>query len=144
MALALVWVCVSNMHSIISVGWIGAKSNFGGSQLRVSCDIFPVLDLRICTWVTYSPQDSVQRLLLAPAEELPIKKHVSFIQNEVSEVFLFQPVSEKYHQDCFYFDGDYDKFLFDYQKEQFLKSAFGWVPGGVKKLFKNKSRKQTE
>jgi hypothetical protein len=66
MGLALLWVCVSNMHSIISVGWIGAKIDFGRSQGGVGVDIFSVLDLRVSTWVTYSPQDSVQRLLLSP------------------------------------------------------------------------------
>jgi hypothetical protein len=30
MGLALLWVCVSNMHSIISVGWIGAKMDLLG------------------------------------------------------------------------------------------------------------------
>jgi hypothetical protein len=65
MGLALLWVCVSNMHSIISVGWIGAKIDFGRSQGGVGVDIFSVLDLHVSTWVTYSPQDSVQRFLLA-------------------------------------------------------------------------------
>jgi hypothetical protein len=34
-----------------AIGWIGAKINFGWSQLRVRVDIFPVLDLRISIWV---------------------------------------------------------------------------------------------
>jgi hypothetical protein len=64
MALALVWVCVSNMHSIILVACFGNKLDFQRSQVRDSVEIFSVLDLHISTWVTYSPQDSVQRLLL--------------------------------------------------------------------------------
>jgi hypothetical protein len=43
---------------------LGAKRENGRSQVRDSVDIFSVLALRVSTWVTYSPQDSVQRLLL--------------------------------------------------------------------------------
>jgi hypothetical protein len=64
MVLAILWVCVSNMHSHVMVWALGAKSDFGGSGLSVRFDIFPVLGLHICTWVTYSPQDSVQGLVL--------------------------------------------------------------------------------
>jgi hypothetical protein len=40
MVLALLWVCVSNMHSIILVWALGAKRENGGSQARASVDIF--------------------------------------------------------------------------------------------------------
>jgi hypothetical protein len=50
--------------SIILVWALGAKIDFRRSKGGVGVDIFSVLDLRVSTWVTYSPQDSVQRLLL--------------------------------------------------------------------------------
>jgi hypothetical protein len=52
------------MHSIILVWALGVKTDFRGLQGGVGVDIFSVLALRVSTWVTYSPQDSVQRLLL--------------------------------------------------------------------------------
>jgi hypothetical protein len=64
MVLAILWVCVGNMHSIVMVGALRNKLDFRRSQQGVGVDIFSVLALRISTWVTYSPQDSVQRLLL--------------------------------------------------------------------------------
>jgi hypothetical protein len=53
------------MHSIILVWALGAKIDFRRSQQGVGVDIFSVLALRVSPWVTYSPADSVQRLLLS-------------------------------------------------------------------------------
>jgi hypothetical protein len=64
MALALLWVCVGKGRSTVTVCHLGAKRKNGGSQQGLRVDIFSVLALRVSTWVTYSPQDSVQRLLL--------------------------------------------------------------------------------
>jgi hypothetical protein len=64
MGLALLWVWVGKVHSIILVACFGNKLDFCRSQGGVGVDIFSVLALHVSTWVTYSPQDSVQRLLL--------------------------------------------------------------------------------
>jgi hypothetical protein len=64
MGLALLWVWVGKVHSIILVACFGNKLDFCWSQGGVGVDIFSVLALHVSTWVTYSPQDSVQRLLL--------------------------------------------------------------------------------
>jgi hypothetical protein len=63
MVLAILWVCGSHWHSNVMVGALGNKLDFCRSQQGVGVDIFSVLALRISMWVTYSPQDSVQRLL---------------------------------------------------------------------------------
>jgi hypothetical protein len=60
MVLAILWVCGSHWRSIILVACFGNKLDFCRSQVRDSVDIFSVLDLHVSTWVTYSPQDSVQ------------------------------------------------------------------------------------
>jgi hypothetical protein len=60
-------VVVNNPDDIrnsVLIRLLGAKCENGRSQVRDSVDIFSVLALRVSTWVTYSPQDSVQRLLL--------------------------------------------------------------------------------
>jgi hypothetical protein len=56
---------------------------FSRSQVRDSVDIFSVLDLHVSTWVTYSPQDSVQRLLLlflSTTREWSVASKISLIR----------------------------------------------------------------
>jgi hypothetical protein len=84
----------------------------------------------------------VDDLITAEAPENPsIKKRVSFARNDVSEVIHYKGAGPEHHEDMFYQYDDYEKFLSKYQKREFRKKVWGYIPvKGAKKLFKRSGK----
>jgi hypothetical protein len=75
------------------------------------------------------------------------KKSVSFAATEVTNIYMIRKSKKESHPDLFYQWHEYEKFMNDYQREEFRKSVMKWLPvKGVKKFFRrtNSSKGQVE